>query len=272
MLNGRVYGSRRQSEAAEREKQRREQEEPAFVEWGHGKAGGGMGSHAPPKSGGGFLADDDDGGGMSWVKRRREEREKREREAREQAEKQAGSSEVEQPSAESPSPPDQGKTLSLLTPNLNATPPPPAIHISSPVQPSPSKLDEQAVRRDQTEGRTQAINEHIVKAINIQPQRSSATTDTFDDGNSSSHRGRSDSVGEGGGDEEDVGEEEEEEEDDEEDDGDFEEDPEDLEEEKLNEAARYVVDLILLPINLSNERQVLTIALGQHRLLQELRL
>jgi len=77
LLNGRVYGSRRASEAAERERVRREENEPAFVEWGHGKSGGGIGSNAPKTAGKGFLDDEDDGSGMEWVRRRREERERR---------------------------------------------------------------------------------------------------------------------------------------------------------------------------------------------------
>ncbi|KAK4686932.1 hypothetical protein P7C73_g3190, partial [Tremellales sp. Uapishka_1] len=67
MLNGRVYGGRRLSEAAEAERRRQAKEEPAFVEWGHGKS---VGTVSDP------AENDDDGGGMSWVKRRREEREK----------------------------------------------------------------------------------------------------------------------------------------------------------------------------------------------------
>ncbi|ORX35411.1 hypothetical protein BD324DRAFT_96762 [Kockovaella imperatae] len=80
MLNGRVYGSRRAIEAAEKEKQWREQNEPAFIEWGHGKQGAGLGSNSAPSrtsGGGGFLGDAEEGSGMEWVKKRREERQKR---------------------------------------------------------------------------------------------------------------------------------------------------------------------------------------------------
>ncbi len=77
LLNGRVYGSRRASEAAERHRLQREQDEPAFVEWGHGKAGGGLGANAPATAGRSLLGDEEDGSGMEWVKRRREEREKK---------------------------------------------------------------------------------------------------------------------------------------------------------------------------------------------------
>lgn len=93
MLNGRVYGSRRASEAAEREKQLRQQDEPEFVEWGFGKASTSLGSVSSaasgakaktaatePSSGKGFLGDAEDGSGMEWVKRRREERERKKRE------------------------------------------------------------------------------------------------------------------------------------------------------------------------------------------------
>ncbi|WVF70651.1 hypothetical protein IAT40_005444 [Kwoniella sp. CBS 6097] len=83
MMNGRVYGSRRASEAAEREKVRREKNEPAFVEWGQGA----VATSATEEGGGrGFLGDNDDGGGMAWVKRRREERLRKEREEQEKKE------------------------------------------------------------------------------------------------------------------------------------------------------------------------------------------
>ncbi|OCF43218.1 hypothetical protein I317_02926 [Kwoniella heveanensis CBS 569] len=84
MMNGRVYGSRRASEAAERERIRREKNEPAFVEWGQGE----VATSATDEGGGrGFLGDNDDGGGMAWVKRRREERLRKEQEERERRER-----------------------------------------------------------------------------------------------------------------------------------------------------------------------------------------
>lgn len=90
MLNGRVYGARRASEAAAMDKVRREREEPAFVEWSNQ---GGMNTKkkaAPQGSisrsvGSKSAFDDDDGGGMSWVRKRREERERKAREEREAA-------------------------------------------------------------------------------------------------------------------------------------------------------------------------------------------
>ena len=83
MLNGRVYGSRRAVEAAEREKAQREAMEPAFIEWGHGKQGAGLGSNNPSTAKSGFLDDAEEGSGMEWVKRRRAERQRREAEQRE---------------------------------------------------------------------------------------------------------------------------------------------------------------------------------------------
>ncbi|WWD05483.1 hypothetical protein V865_003560 [Kwoniella europaea PYCC6329] len=82
MMNGRVYGSRRASEAAERERRIREKNEPAFVEWGQGQVA--QRTTEEPSGKGGFLGDNDDGGGMAWVKRRREERERQKREKEEQ--------------------------------------------------------------------------------------------------------------------------------------------------------------------------------------------
>ncbi|KAK1219833.1 hypothetical protein PQX77_017409 [Marasmius sp. AFHP31] len=101
MLNGRVYGAKRNSKGLPSQtnhfaniKSDDDREEPEFVEWGYG----GMGSVKHQKDGvGGKVwgrlaagGDDnegeDDGGGMAWVKRRKEQRE---REAREKAEKEA---------------------------------------------------------------------------------------------------------------------------------------------------------------------------------------
>lgn len=90
MLNGRVYGARRASEVAAMDKIRREQNEPVFVEWSGGR---GVGSANKAAAGGSISRsvgsksafDDDDGGGMSWVRKRREERERKAREEREAA-------------------------------------------------------------------------------------------------------------------------------------------------------------------------------------------
>lgn len=80
MINGRVYGARRASEAAADEAARRRRMEPAFVEWGSSQKGYGSSTKG---------GDDDDGGGMAWVKRRREERERKAREAKEAEERAA---------------------------------------------------------------------------------------------------------------------------------------------------------------------------------------
>lgn len=82
MLNGRVYGGGKSLFASAPDK------EPEFVEWGYG----GMGSVKSQREVGGRMwdkvqsesgmigdCDDDDGGGMTWVKRRREERERKAR-------------------------------------------------------------------------------------------------------------------------------------------------------------------------------------------------
>ncbi|KAL1405091.1 hypothetical protein Q8F55_008714 [Vanrija albida] len=90
MLNGRVYGARRASEAALQEKINREKLEPAFIEWGPGGHGS---TPSKPAETTGKGIDDDDGGGMAWVRRRREERERREREEKEAAERAAAAGE-----------------------------------------------------------------------------------------------------------------------------------------------------------------------------------
>ncbi|KAJ9102954.1 hypothetical protein QFC19_004510 [Naganishia cerealis] len=93
MLNGRVYGKNRQPEAANAK-----QAEPEFVEWGGmmGQRGGGIGSvskrpssttstqDAPTASFGSVGRssandEEDDGSGISWVKKRREQRERERR-------------------------------------------------------------------------------------------------------------------------------------------------------------------------------------------------
>ncbi|GHJ85716.1 hypothetical protein NliqN6_2118 [Naganishia liquefaciens] len=90
MLNGRVYGQRRQAEMAQKSTS-----EPEFVEWGGmmGTTGGGMGSIAgtsassdKPSSSMGSVGnasadDEDDGSGMAWIKKRREQRDKQRRES-----------------------------------------------------------------------------------------------------------------------------------------------------------------------------------------------
>lgn len=111
MLNGRMYGARRASEAAALEKQRREKAEPSFVEWGAGGAG------TVTKSLGTSKEDNEDGGGMAWVKRRREERERRQREEEAAAAAAAASAESASPSdpASTTSEPAGSKDIPIIT-------------------------------------------------------------------------------------------------------------------------------------------------------------
>lgn len=82
MLNGRVYGQKRQ--------EAKTAVEPEFVEWGGmmGTAGGGLGSNStttdapakPASMGSAASADEeDDGSGMAWIRKRREQRDKERR-------------------------------------------------------------------------------------------------------------------------------------------------------------------------------------------------
>ncbi|KAF8917021.1 hypothetical protein CPB85DRAFT_1481891 [Mucidula mucida] len=89
MLNGRVYGERKNLFASAPDT------EPEFVEWGYGgmgsvknqrEVGGRMWGKVQGNTGMTGADDEDDGGGMGWVKRRKEERE---RKAKEEAEKKA---------------------------------------------------------------------------------------------------------------------------------------------------------------------------------------
>lgn len=103
LLNGRIYG-RRPSTAPPNYFANIRDEEPEFVEWGHGGMGSvrnkGLGSTQWARlqsdkklsighDDGTVAEDEDDGSGMNWVKKRREqrEREKKEREEREAKEK-----------------------------------------------------------------------------------------------------------------------------------------------------------------------------------------
>ncbi|KAI1784303.1 hypothetical protein LXA43DRAFT_1066874 [Ganoderma leucocontextum] len=98
LLNGRVYGAKRNPNANPFANVRTD--EPEFVEWGYG----GMGSvkntagqstvwsRVQADNNAAGIArkandDEDDGGGMSWVRRRKEERERAKREAEERAKK-----------------------------------------------------------------------------------------------------------------------------------------------------------------------------------------
>ena len=183
MLNGRVYGSRRASEAAKTQAELRAKNEPAFVEWGNNTTGG-LGSVAP--KGKSLLADDDDGSGMEWVKRRREER--RRQQQAEAAAKANATSDTESrdgltsgASSASHSPISPAGTH-LVTPHSpeKLLPPTPVIHITehgtSPTEPmlgtsAPSKIEDP--------------REHITQAIQM-PQRNKEGRDVFDDGNGSS--------------------------------------------------------------------------------------
>jgi len=226
MLNGRVYGSRRASEAAARQQEYQAKLEPDFVEWGNGKQGG-LGSNTQKTSRGGFLADDDDGSGMEWVKRRREERLKKQ-----QAEKEAAEANGTSPggvvfnepnlggispaaSMASNSPETSG---SVVTPATTAAPLPttPIIQVSEYPSPSANRaldvggpLDASA----STAGKSpEPEPAHITQAISM-PQRSTEGRDVFDDTAVS-----------------DEEEEDREEEEEEEDDGDFDDDDEEEDE------------------------------------------
>ena len=114
MLNGRVYGARSTAAAF----QNIRDEEPSFVEWGHGGAGsvnnhsGGAANskYAGVQSGGkvsigavsgdatAAAADDDeedDGSSVAWLRKRKRERAEREAKAREEAERVAREAQVE---------------------------------------------------------------------------------------------------------------------------------------------------------------------------------
>lgn len=210
LLNGRVYGSRRASEAAEAQKKLREKNEPEFVEWGHGRSGGGMGSNQPSKP---LLGEDDDGSGMDWVRKRKmrreqEEREKREREAREQDSaldlESGGDSDSSESQKANPGP---------VTPSVPSSelPPPPIIQVSehlTPYDSAPGSL-----------GAPMSPNfEKGTNPIGIMASKKSEARDVFDEDEDEGDRKRGESS-------DDSDEEEEEE-----DEGDFSDDDEEEEE------------------------------------------
>ncbi|KAF6764807.1 hypothetical protein DFP72DRAFT_323214 [Ephemerocybe angulata] len=102
MLNGRVYGGKRDPNANPFANAR--DEEPKFVEWGYGGMGSVKGATSAGVTGAGWeklggQPDDDleDSTGMAWIKKRREAREQKareEQEAKEKAEKEALESSV----------------------------------------------------------------------------------------------------------------------------------------------------------------------------------
>ncbi|KAK0502710.1 hypothetical protein EDD18DRAFT_1134656 [Armillaria luteobubalina] len=122
MLNGRVYGQKK----AQRERNlfaNAPDPEPEFVEWGYG----GMGSVKSSREAGGKMwgklqsearDDDDDGGGMAWVKKRREERERKAREELEAKEKERAAAQEAERAA---SPPPPMSPSSLPTPTNHHT-------------------------------------------------------------------------------------------------------------------------------------------------------
>ncbi|KAK0458478.1 uncharacterized protein EV420DRAFT_1542492 [Desarmillaria tabescens] len=133
MLNGRVYGQKK----AQRERNlfaNAPDAEPEFVEWGYG----GMGSVKSSKEAGGKMwgklqsegGDEDDGGSNAWLKKRREERERKareEREAKEKEEREAKEKEEKERAASSPPPPPM---------SLSPSSPLPSNHpICSPISP-----------------------------------------------------------------------------------------------------------------------------------------
>lgn len=192
MLNGRVYGSRRASEAAERQKEIQRKQEPNFVEWGNGVSAGSTSS-----SGRGFLGDNEDGSGMEWVKKRREERQRKqqaEREAAAASTASAGSSYTD-PSSVDPLSSSSSASNSpdiptkLITPNDTASPlpPTPIIQVSEHQSPSAEKTMSMAMGQDGRLGSSAPdkldhdMRHHVTQAIQV-PQRSEqGGRDVFDD-------------------------------------------------------------------------------------------
>lgn len=209
MLNGRVYGGRRASEAAEAEKKMRAKNEPEFVEWGQGKSGGGMGSNQPAKR---DDADDDDGSGMDWVRKRRQRREQQEREKNEREAGQRRESDSAlsiESGGDSDSSESQKANQGPITPSVPSSdlPPPPIIQVSEHLTPYDSAPGHLGSPSSDT-------GKSPTNAMSIMAARKSEARDVFDEEEDERKQDSSDE----GSDEED------------EDDGDFSEDDEEEEE------------------------------------------
>ncbi|KAG6883295.1 hypothetical protein C0993_006960 [Termitomyces sp. T159_Od127] len=129
MLNGRVYGARKH---APNPFASAPDDDPEFVEWGHGGMGSvrgaehaGIAAHGPGparpqwerlQSAGAPDEDECDGSGMGWVKKRKEARE---REARERAEREKAEIEALQPAATAatPDPPVEHNLTTVNVPH-----------------------------------------------------------------------------------------------------------------------------------------------------------
>lgn len=153
MLNGRVYGSKRDPNANPFANVR--DEEPEFVEWGYGGMGSVKGAKSAGVSGAGWEKlggdpDDDleDATGMAWLRKRREAREqkaKEEQEAKEKAEKEAEAAaadgDVEKASDEANGSGEPGETRPELHSTLSAAPTVATITESSQATPTASFAD-----------------------------------------------------------------------------------------------------------------------------------
>jgi hypothetical protein len=201
LLNGRVYGSRRASEAAQAEKKLREK--------GAGRNGGGMGSNQPTKP-----ADDeeDDGSGMDWVRKRRMRREQEEREKKEREAREHDSALDLESGGDSDSSESQKANAGPITPSVPSSelPPPPIIQVSehlTPYDSAPGNLG----------GPMSPTSEKGTNPIGIMAgKKSEQTRDVFDEDDEEGGRKRGDSSDES--------------EEEEEDDGDFSDDDEEEEE------------------------------------------
>ena len=108
MLNGRVYGGNRtegngSGSSSSANVFANAKDVPEFVEWGHSSMGSSVeGSH---RSNG--LGEEEDVSGMAWVRRRREEREKKAREDKEKAEREKRESAGKTAEVQLPPPPGE---------------------------------------------------------------------------------------------------------------------------------------------------------------------
>jgi hypothetical protein len=165
MLNGRVYGARKNHHRSSNVFDNIPDKEPEFVEWGYGGMGsvrsGGMwakvqgdqkaflghteerGRAAAPAA---EADDDNDGSGMGWVKKRREERERQKREELAASEAASKTDVGSAPNLVSAPVPEQGTEQNTILISVNHD-----VSTVMPVQPETGDDDDESSEEDDEE-------------------------------------------------------------------------------------------------------------------------
>jgi len=145
MLNGRVYGARKTHHPSTNVFQNIPDKEPEFVEWGYGGMGsvhsGGMWAKVQTRA---PEADDNDASGMGWVKKRREERDRKKREELAASEAASKTDAVSAPNPVSASVPVQGAVLNSVIVSVDHD-----VSTVTPVQPDTEDHEDDSSSEDE---------------------------------------------------------------------------------------------------------------------------